>query len=69
MVASLKYDLIGDDMQAVVLDLTQGQMVKAEAGAMMFMTSGIEMGTKMEGGLFGGIKRKIEASGKLFYPP
>jgi len=59
MVTSLKYELIGDDMQAVVLDLTQGQTVKAEAGAMMYMTSAIEMDTKMEGGLFGGIKRKI----------
>ncbi|MCD6327024.1 TIGR00266 family protein [bacterium] len=59
MATSLKYDLIGDDMQAVVIDLNQGQQVKAEAGAMMFMTTAIEMDTKMEGGLFGGIKRKI----------
>ncbi|RLC42906.1 MAG: TIGR00266 family protein [Candidatus Coatesbacteria bacterium] len=57
--AALNYKVIGDDMQAVVLELTQGQAVKAEAGAMMFMTSGVEMDTKMEGGLFGGIKRKI----------
>ncbi|MBN1593256.1 MAG: AIM24 family protein, partial [Candidatus Coatesbacteria bacterium] len=59
MTVTLKYELIGDDMQAVVLDLTRGQLVKAEAGAMMYMTSGIEMDTKMEGGIFGGIKRKI----------
>ncbi|MBN2207988.1 MAG: TIGR00266 family protein [Candidatus Coatesbacteria bacterium] len=59
MATSLRYELIGDDMQAVVLDLSRGQTVKAEAGAMMYMTDAIEMDTKMEGGLFGGIKRKI----------
>jgi len=59
MESSLKYELIGDDMQAVVMELTCGQMVKAEAGAMMFMTSGVEMDTSMEGGLFRGIKRKM----------
>ena len=37
--AALNYKVIGDDMQAVVLELTQGQAVKAEAGAMMFMLS------------------------------
>ena len=59
MVSSLKHELIGDDMQAVVLDLQHGQQVKAEAGSMMYMTEAIQMDTKMEGGLLGGIKRKF----------
>lgn len=46
----VNHEIIGDDMQAVILTLGGGDAVRAEAGAMMFMTDSIEMDVKMEGG-------------------
>jgi uncharacterized protein (TIGR00266 family) len=60
------HEIIGDDMQAVVLTLAAGDEVRAEAGAMTFMTGGIEMDAKMQGGLLGGLKRSLLAGQSLF---
>jgi uncharacterized protein (TIGR00266 family) len=62
----INHEIIGDDMQAVILTLNQGDAVRAEAGAMMYMTDGIEMDAKMEGGLLGGIKRKLLVGESFF---
>jgi uncharacterized protein (TIGR00266 family) len=62
----VQHEVIGDDMQAVILTLGPGDVVRAEAGAMMFMTDSIEMDAKMEGGVFGGLKRKF-LSGESFF--
>ena len=62
----VQHEIIGDDMQAVILTLNQGDAVRAEAGAMMYMTEGIEMDAKMEGGLLGGLKRKLLAGESFF---
>ncbi len=62
----ITHDIIGDDMQAVVLTLAAGDEVRAEAGAMTYMTDGIEMDARMEGGLLGGLKRKFLAGESLF---
>lgn len=62
----IQHSIIGDDMQAVVLSLTTGETIRAEAGAMMYMTDGIEMDARMEGGLLGGLKRKVLAGESLF---
>lgn len=51
------YKIIGDDIQAVEIELHAGQGVKAEAGSMLYMESGVNMDTKFEGGVFGTIKR------------
>jgi len=59
MAHQIDYDLIGDDMQAVVITLDSGETVQSEAGSMMFMEDGIAMNTEMQGGLLGGIKRKL----------
>ena len=59
MAHQIDYKLIGDDMQAVVISLDPGEIVQAEAGSMMFMETDIEMNTEMQGGLLGGIKRKL----------
>ena len=59
MADQIDYKLIGDDMQAVLIALDHGEIVQAEAGSMMFMESGIEMKSEMQGGLMGGIKRKL----------
>jgi uncharacterized protein (TIGR00266 family) len=62
----ITHEIIGDDMQAVVLTMARGDVVRAEAGAMMYMTDGINMDAKMTGGLLGGLKRKLLAGESLF---
>jgi uncharacterized protein (AIM24 family) len=68
MADEINYRLIGDDLQAVIITLDQGERVVAEAGAMMYMQDGIEMQTTLdpneEGGgmmgkLLGGAKRAL----------
>ena len=54
----IDYQIIGDDLQAVVITLDPQESVVAEAGAMMFMEDGIEMGTALSmredgAGIFG----------------
>lgn len=41
----IDYEIHGDDMQFVEVTLDPGEVVVAEAGGMMYMTSGIEMQT------------------------
>jgi len=65
MAHEIDYKLIGDDMQAVIITLDNGEMVQAEAGAMMYMTDGVEMNTGMGGGLMQGVKRIF--SGESFF--
>jgi uncharacterized protein (TIGR00266 family) len=62
----LTHEIIGDDMQAVVLTMAAGDEVRAEAGAMTFMSDGIEMDARMQGGIIGGLKRKLLAGESLF---
>lgn len=57
MVDVIDYEIHGDDMQIVEIELDPGEGVRAEAGAMMFMENGIEMQTSTGGGLFKGFKR------------
>src|SRR5207253_281140 len=52
----ITHEIIGDDMQAVVITMAAGDEVRAEAGAMTYMTDGITMDARMEGGLLGGLK-------------
>ena len=59
MAHQIDYKLVGDDMQAAIITLDPGETVQAEAGAMMFMEEGIEAGTELQGGLFGGVKRLV----------
>src|SRR5947208_2997999 len=62
----ISHEIIGDDMQAVVISMSAGDEVRAEAGAMTYMTDGIEMDARMQGGLLGGLKRKFLAGESLF---
>ena len=53
----IDYQVIGDDLQAVIITLDPGEAVFAEAGAMMFMREGITMAPTLDpnsksGGLF-----------------
>jgi len=61
----IDYEIHGDDMQIVEIELDPGEGVRAEAGAMMYMNEGIEMQTSAGGGLFKGFKRMI--TGESFF--
>ena len=65
MADNIDYTIIGDDMQLVEIELDPGEGVRAEAGAMMYMESGIEMQTGTGGGLFSGFKRMF--TGESFF--
>jgi uncharacterized protein (TIGR00266 family) len=60
------YEIFGDDMQYVEIELDPGEAAIGEAGAMMMMQDGIEMdtvfgdGSPQQGGLFG----KLLGAGK-----
>lgn len=61
----IDYQIFGDDMQCVEIELDPGEGVRAEAGAMMYMENGIEMQTNASGGLFKGFKRML--TGESFF--
>lgn len=61
----IDYKIIGEDLQAVEIELDPQEGVRAEAGAMLLMEDGIEMQTNMDGGVFGGFKRMF--TGESFF--
>jgi len=61
----IDYNIIGNDMQVVEIELDAGEGVRAEAGAMISMDGGIEMQTSTGGGLFKGFKRML--TGESFF--
>ncbi len=65
MADEVDYELIGDDLQAVIITLDPGEAVVAEAGAMMYMEDGINMATTLDmTGRGGGLLGKLLAGGK-----
>jgi uncharacterized protein (TIGR00266 family) len=60
------HEIIGDDMQAVVFSMGAGDEVRAQAGAMTYMTDGITMDARLQGGLVAGLKRKFLAGQSMF---
>ena len=62
----IDYEIFGDDMQYVEIELDPGEAAIGEAGAMMMMQAGVEMdtvfgdGSAQQGGLFG----KLLGAGK-----
>lgn len=54
-------------MQALQLELHQGEQVFAEAGAMLYMGQGIDFQAKMQGGLMKGLMRKFLAGESMFW--
>lgn len=65
MVDEIEYRVIGDDMQLVEVALDPGEAVRAEAGAMLYMTDGVEIQTSTGGGVFRGLKRVF--TGETFF--
>lgn len=61
----IDYEIKGEGIQLVEIELDPREGVRAEAGAMTYMEDGIDMQTKNKGGLFGGFKRMI--TGESFF--
>ncbi len=59
MAHEIDYEIVGDDMQAVIVELDPDEAVQAEVGAMLYQEDGIEMNTGTGGGIFQGLKRAI----------
>jgi len=56
---TLRYQTIGDNLQFVSVELEEGESIFAEAGAMVYMSSNMNIETKAKGGVFKGLKRKL----------
>lgn len=72
MADEIDYEIIGDDMQIVEIELDPGETVQAEAGAMAYMGPGVQMQTSTGnegGGLFGGLKKGLKRAltGESFF--
>ncbi len=59
------YEIFGDDMQLVEIELDPGEGVRAEVGAMTYLEDGIEMQTSTGGGLLKGLSRMV--TGESFF--
>jgi len=55
----MNYEIKGGALPVVIMKLNRGESVFTESGVMGWMSEDIEMSTNMEGGLFGGIARKL----------
>ncbi|HKL10052.1 MAG TPA: TIGR00266 family protein [Clostridia bacterium] len=55
----MNYELKGGELPVLVMNLNRGESVFTESGGMGWMTDGIDMSTNMEGGIFGGLARKL----------
>ena len=62
----MEYKISGDVMQALQMQLRQGEEVFAEAGSMLYMDQGIELQAKMQGGFMKGLMRKFLAGESMF---
>lgn len=55
----MNYQIFGEPLPAVTIDLSQGESIFTESGGMAWMTDGIKMDTNMRGGLFKGLGRMV----------
>ncbi|WP_027633003.1 TIGR00266 family protein [Clostridium hydrogeniformans] len=53
----MHYSIKGDNFPVVVCEMTEGESLITEAGAMGWMSDNFKMDTNMKGGLMGGISR------------
>ncbi|HDI74249.1 MAG TPA: TIGR00266 family protein [Candidatus Korarchaeota archaeon] len=61
----MKYRILGDNLQILIIELAPGEKVYAEAGALNHMSGNIKMDVKAKGGLGASLKRAI--SGESFF--
>ena len=61
----MQYEIIGDNLQMVRLQIRPGERVFAEAGTMVNMSGSMQLQTTVQGGLLSGLKRMV--SGESFF--
>ncbi|MFQ5986131.1 MAG: TIGR00266 family protein [Thermoplasmata archaeon] len=61
----MRYEIIGDNLQYVSVELEENEAVTAESGAMVYMSGNMNIETKAKGGMFKGLKRKM--TGESFF--
>jgi uncharacterized protein (TIGR00266 family) len=71
VVAPLKYDIEGHNLQIARVHLQPGQEIYAEAGKMIYKSAGVEWATRMTGNsigdkLIGALKRKLMGESLFF---
>ncbi|MGB9902373.1 TIGR00266 family protein [Methanothrix sp.] len=59
---SLRYSILGDDLQVLEVQLAPGESIRSEAGAMLFMDEGMDMSAST-GGIMKGLKRAVAGEG------
>ena len=55
----MKYEIIGDNLQLVKLEIEPNEKMYAEAGSLVYMSDNIKMEAKMRGGFLSGLGRKL----------
>ncbi len=55
----MEYEVIGDNLEMLVAKLASGEMMYAEAGAMVYMSANMQMNSKAKGGIMKGVKRML----------
>jgi uncharacterized protein (TIGR00266 family) len=55
----MKYEIIGNNLQLVKIEIEQNEKIFAEAGSLVYMTNNINMEAKMRGGFLSGLGRKL----------
>jgi uncharacterized protein (TIGR00266 family) len=61
----VEYTIYGDDLQMVEIQLDPNEVIRAEAGTMIYMEKGVEMQTGTGGGIFKGVQRMF--TGESFF--
>lgn len=61
----MKYSIIGDNLQVVIVEIAPGEGIYAEAGAMNHMSGNMTMTARNRGGIMKGIGRKF--AGESFF--
>jgi uncharacterized protein (TIGR00266 family) len=61
----IDYQVFGDDLQLLEVELDPGEGIRAEVGTMTYMEDGIEMQTDTGGGILSGLKRAV--TGESFF--
>ncbi len=55
----MKFEIIGDNLQMVKIDLSPGEAIYAEAGSMVNMSGAMSMDSELKGGIVSGLKRAV----------
>ena len=55
----MRYEIIGDNLQMVKIDLSPGEAIYAEAGSMVNMSGAMAMDAQLKGGIVSGLKRAV----------